>query len=102
MSAMNNSVMLIGRSDRNAYESDGKVEFNLLVTEKIQDSKTLEWKNSTQSIRCVCYNKILVSKMDGRVQQGKLIAIDGRLIVDKDSRCEIAIQDFFLIDKPEN
>lgn len=54
MSTMNNSVMLIGRSDRNVYESDGKVEFNLLVTEKIQDSKTREWKSSTQSVRCVC------------------------------------------------
>lgn len=102
MSTMNNSVMLIGRSDRNVYESDGKVEFNLLVTEKIQDSKTREWKSSTQSVRCVCYNKILVSKMDGRVQREKRIAIDGRLIVDKDSKCEIAIRDFFLIDKPEN
>lgn len=102
MSTVNNSVMLIGRSDRNVYESDGKVEFNLLVTEKIQDSKTREWKSSTQSVRCVCYNKILVSKMDGRVQREKRIAIDGRLIVDKDSKCEIAIRDFFLIDKPEN
>lgn len=94
--------MLIGRPNRNVYESDGRVEFNLLVTEKIQDSETREWKNSTQSIRCVCDNKLLVSKMDGRVQRGKSIAIDGRLIVDKDFRCEIAIQDFFLIDKPEN
>ena len=102
MSTMNNSVMLIGRPDRDAYESDGKVEFNLLVTEKIQDPETREWKNSIQSIRCVCYNKILVSKMDGRVQREKRIAIDGRLIVDKDSKCEIAIQDFFLIDRPEN
>ena len=102
MSMMSNSVMLIGRPDRNVYASDGKVEFNLLVTEKIQDSKTLKWKSSTQSIRCVCYNEILVSKMDGRVQREKRIVIDGRLIVDKDSKCEIIIQDFFLIDKPEN
>ena len=69
MSTMNNSVMLIGRPDRNVYESDGKVEFNLLVTEKIQDSKTRKWKSSTQSVRCVCYNEILVSRMDGRAQQ---------------------------------
>lgn len=102
MSTMSNSVMLVGRPDRNAYESDGKVEFNLLVTERIQDSETREWKSSTQSIRCVCYNKTLVSKMNGRVQREKRIAIDGRLIVDKDFKCEIAIQDFFLIDKPED
>lgn len=102
MSTMSNSVMLIGRPDKNAYESDGKVEFNLLVTERIQDLKTRDWKSSTQSIRCVCYNETLISKMGGRVQREKRIAIDGRLIVDKDSKCEIIIQDFFLIDKPEN
>lgn len=102
MSMVNNSVMLIGRSDKNVYESDGKVEFNLLVTEKIPDSKTRKLKSSTQSVRCVCDNKLLVSKMDGRVQQGNRIAVVGRLTIDKNSKCEIVIQDFFLIDRPEN
>ena len=99
MSTMRNSVMLIGRPDKDVLEAP--VAFNLIVTEKIRDRETNGYKNFSQSFRCVCENETTASKMVGRVQKGKQIALDGSLRVDKEAHCEILINDFFLIDKPD-
>lgn len=92
--------MLIGRSDKDVLEVP--VVFNLIVTEKIRDKETNGYKDFIQSFRCVCENKTTVTRMIGRVQRGKQLAIDGSLRIDKNAHCEILINDFFLIDKPEN
>lgn len=98
MSTMRNSVMLIGRPDKDVFEAP--VAFNLIVTEKIRDKETNDYKDLIQSFRCVCKNERIASRMIGRVQKGKQIAIEGSLRVDKEAHCEILINDFFLIDKP--
>lgn len=98
MSTMRNSVMLIGRPDKDVLEAP--VAFNLIVTEKIRDKENHGYKDFTQSFRCVCKNETTASRMIGRIQKGKQIAIDGSLRVDKEAHCEILINDFFLIDKP--
>ena len=100
MSTMRNSVMLIGRPDKDVPEAP--VAFNLTVTEKIYDKEKHGYKDFTQSFRCVCENETTASRMIGRVQKGKLIALEGRLRIDNETHCEILINDFFLIDKPDN
>lgn len=98
MSTMRNSVMLIGRPDKDVLEAP--VAFNLIVTEIIRDKESHDYKNFTQSFRCVCEDERTASKMIGRVQKGKQVALDGSLRVDSEAHCEILINDFFLIDKP--
>lgn len=100
MSTMRNNVMLIGRPTEDVLESP--VAFKLVVTEKIRDKETNDYKDNTQIFKCVCENEKIASRMVGRVQKGKRIAFEGSIRIDDEFRCEIVINDFFLIDKPEN
>lgn len=99
MSTMRNSVLLIGRPAEDVLESP--VAFSLVVTEKVRDKETNDYKDYSQTFRCVCENERTASRMIGRVQKGKQIAIDGSLRVDNEAHYEILINDFFLIDKPD-
>lgn len=100
MSTMLNSVMLIGKPTEDVLESP--VAFKLVVTEKIRDKETNGLKDYVQTFKCVCENEKTASRMVGRVQKGRQIAIDGSIRIDNEFCCEIIINDFFLIDKPEN
>lgn len=100
MSTMRNNVMLIGRPTEDVLECP--VVFKLVVAEKIRDKETKDYKDYVQTFKCVCENEKTASRMMGRVQKGKQIAIDGSLRTDNEFHCEIVINDFFLIDKPEN
>jgi single-stranded DNA-binding protein len=98
---MRNNVMLIGRPAANPVQNDNTTAFDLVVTEKKMNKNTQQWEDDTQRFRCVCEDKKLNTRIMNNVQNGKQVAIDGKLrVIDGKFGCIIVITDLFLIDKP--